>query len=353
MTLWPHLAVHRVSTAYNSSRQFILQGTGTPDGRYLLAKLQSFDWPGFGNYSPEQVALYAPGTGAVKIIGAAPDTTHGVTGIVADNHWVIWYDRGLPEVSSDPSWNLYAYNLATGTTKLIAHNPGYGYYPTPQIDQGMLVWDDNDGPVTLDHSTVVIRLLNLATGTTSDLAQKALGPIINWPWVGWHQVTMASATQVQWDEQFMNMQTGETLTVPAMAAEMVLSGTSLVYNDSNSNSTYFTYLPDIHHPETGKQVYIQPGGFAMNDFTFDGRYIGWHSLGNRDLPAVYDTQLRRVIQFPVQYRPVGTEWLFIHASYVVWLEDPNTDQQNTAAANQHKDLPVIDSIVATSQIMTP
>lgn len=343
--LWPKMQVRRFSTTVNDNQDILFQGSGTPDGRYLIVKIQGRYDPNYGPSFPEQVALYNPASGAFRVIFSAKDAKHGVTGMVADNHWVIWYERGLPELSNDPSWTLYAYHLDTGTMQTIEHNPGYGVYPSPAIDQGKLIWDNTTGAVTLDRATFEIRLLDLATGATRVLAQRAGNPVISWPWVGWGQVTNADPKQFQGDELFMNLLTGESVTVPVMAVEMVLVGTSLVLTDNTDNNTFFTYIPDIHHPSLANQD-VFPTRFTVTNLSFNGRYIGWNSLGTRDLPAVYDVQQRRIIQLPVQYRPNGTEYTFVTPTYIVWGEDPNTDAEETASyQNLHKEPPFIVSIV--------
>jgi hypothetical protein len=324
----------------------IFQGRGTPDGRYLLIKLQSRYNPGYGPPFPEEIALYAPATGAIQVIGKAQDNLHGLTGYVADNQWVAWYQRGLPEESSDNSWTLYAYNIASGTTQIIAHNnPSSPFYPTPQLDHGKLVWDEVDGAATPDRANYVVQMLDLNTGTRTTLAKRAGAPLISWPWVEWSQVTTADGTGGH--EAAENLLTGQQSTIPAMAESKALVGTSFVYASNATNNTAFVYIPDITHPTANNQTYDPSGdgAYSINGLTFNGRYIGWHSLGD-DTPLLYDVQQRRVIAFPLKYPFLGTQTTYIIGNYVTWIEDPNTQAAETASyQQQHKAPPYILSIV--------
>ncbi len=346
-TLWPHLQVRRISDTINANEHIIFQGNGTPDGRFLLTKVQTRYLPGYGPDIPEQVALYDTTSGALRVIASAHDNQHGVTGFVADNHWVAWYERGLPGISADQSWTLYVYSLDTGTIQQIAHNSEGGVYPTPQIDQGKLVWDEvTGGQVTLDRANFVIRYRDLATGATQILAQRAGNPVISWPWVGWSQVTSTDNNGVQGVEQFKNLETGEQATIQVMAYDKVLVGTSLVYMDNNDGSETFIYVPDIRHPDAGVQTY-QPSINTSNGLTFNGRYIGWNSLADHEPPAIYDVQRHQAILLPLQYRPVGTETTFVIETTLVWLEDPNSDNDEaTKYPSQHLNPPVIYSIAS-------
>ncbi len=339
-TRWPNLSVQRISTALSDSVQMIFQGTGTPDGRYLLIKLQSRFATPSGSLPPEQIALYDTTNGTLKVIGTAQDGQHGLTGYVADDHWVAWYERGLPEVSSDSTWSLFVYNRDTGTTQTVVQNAqGQGVYPTIGLDQGRLIWDEVDGDVTLDHANFVMKLLDLASGTRSIIAKRAVGPVISWPWVGWGQVTGNDGTG---HEEFMNMLTQQNVSLDVMADEMVLVGTHLVYA---SNTASFTYVPDIQNMNVNNQTFFPagngPSATSVNGFTFNGRYVGWHALGGSGDPFIYDVQQHQEIQFPMKYPFNGTQTTEIIGHTVTWLEDPNTPDQTAAYQQKHQDPPLI------------
>lgn len=345
MTLWPGLHVKRVTNVVSDQVEMIFQGGATPDGRFLLVKLANRYDPGHGAPYPEHIALYAAATGALRILASARDAKHGLTGFVADNQWVVWYERGLPELSNDQSWTIFAANIASGAITTIAQsNLGGGLYPQPQINQGHLVWDETTGEVTLDRANFVIRLRDMATGAVQTIATKAGNPVISWPWVGWGQVTTADGKGV---EDFHNLQTGEQATIPVMADAVILVGTSLVYQLSGTayDSTNFIYVPDIRNPQDQTQQYA-PSNFTSNSFTFNGRYVGWHSGGSRAQPMVYDVQRQQAITLPVQYRPNGSEYTFVAGPYIVWEEDPNTDAQETYSYQTlHQEPPIIHGIL--------
>lgn len=323
----------------------LFQGGSTPDGHFLLVKLQNRYDPGYGAPYPEHIALYEVATGALRILASARDAKHGLTGFALDSQWVVWYERGLPELSTDQSWTMYAANIASGAITTIAQsNLGGGVYPQPQIDQGKLVWDETTGEVTLDRANFVIRLRDMATGAVQIIATKAGNPVISWPWVGWGQVTTADGKGV---EDFHNLQTGEQSTIPVMADAIILVGTSLVYQVSGTiyDSTNFIYVPDIRHPQDHTQQYT-PGSTTSNSFTFNGRYVGWLSGANRTQPMVYDVQRQQPIVLPVLYRPNGSEYTLVVGPYLIWAEDPNTDAQEMYSYQTlHHAPPFVNSIL--------
>ena len=337
---WPSLPVQRITTALSDTVRIIFQGTGTPDGRYLLTKLASRFVTSKGSFPPEQIALYDTTTGKLKVIGTARDAQHGLTGYVADDHWVAWYELGLPEESTDSTWSLYVYNRDTQTTQTVVPNiQGQGIYPTIGLDQGRLVWSEVDGEATVDHAHFVVKLLDLATGKRIIIANRAVGPIIKWPWIGWGQVTGSDGSGHM---QFQNMLTNESETLNVMADEFILVGTSLVY-ESDGHS--FTYVPDIHNMSANTQNFVPSGfganAFTINGLTFNGRYVGWHILGGSGDPYLYDLQTHQRLHFPMKYPLDGTQLTQIIGHTVTWLEDPNTPDQTAAFKQKNQDPPLI------------
>jgi len=188
-----------------------------------------------------------------------------------------------------------------------------------------------------------VYLLDLETNSRSILAHHALFPVISWPWAGWRQVTNADASG---HEQFENLLTHQQVALNDYAWDKVLIGTSYVYQsagDTDPNATNFTYIPDITQPDQGRQTYTPNIPDGVNSLTFNGRYIGWHSLGNGEPPQVYDVQHRQIILLPTKDRPVPTETTNVTPKAFIWVEDPNASDISPDPNHQQ---PVIFSFMA-------
>ena len=311
-TAWGTVHVTDLPTAIGSDRVFGFDGAATPDGRWLVGTNR----PRAETSGSRYAVLYNITSRRMVTMRQLADARSQIIWASADDRWIVW-----AEANDDPNffnWRLYAYDRATGTVKeitrasIVGGKPVAGPLPLPVVDHGRVVWGQFVGPFgpgTLQNA--VVRMADLATGSTKTLAVSAGQPAFSWPWVSWGVVTSVGSGYTL----LSNLETGDHVRLAVRPATFALDGTSAAYNDTDSLALFL--IDDIRRrpPNAALLLRIDPSsGIHVEWPSLSARIVAW---SQNQSTHVYDRAERRLVVLPVSHISVGS---WVGGRVLLWYD---------------------------------
>jgi hypothetical protein len=304
---------------------FFFENAATPDGQWLVGIVMPRDSQ-TNTTRPSFLALLNVNTGAIQTIAQLRSPQSAVLGVSADDTWVVWSEADDPPGYFD--WTMWAYNRQSGQVTLLAQatqvngKPVVGPAPVPIVDQGHLLWTQVIGPVSAsDTSNEVVRLEDLATGTTTTVATGIYITMLAWPWAGWIQPVPGGDSYVAL-KNLVTRQTARLNQSPPVAVQMY--GTSLIYADSASVNLVRDFTTGTTNAETvfssatdTGQTTDTPQFPSLND-----RLVGWTAFNSTQ---VFDRAEQRLVTLP---SPNGPATVWLPGRLLVWLAPESKAQQD-------------------------
>ena len=320
-TAWGVVHVIDLPTAIGKDRMFGFAQAATPDGRWLIGT----NMPRTEASGAVYAVLYSPTTRQMVTMRQLTDARSQIIWAWADDRWVVW-----TEAADDPNffaWHLYAYDRVNGSSKEIAQasmtagKPVPGPLTRPFVDHGRVVWAQFIGPFgpgTLRNA--VVRMANLATGATTTLAVSAGQPTFSWPWVSWGVATGTGSGHTL----LTNLETGAHLRLDVRPATLALTGTSVAYNDADSQALFL--IDDIRRKPPNALLVLRAeptSGIHFEWPTLSARILAWAQV---ETTLVYDRAERRLVVLPVSHMAVSS---WVGGRLLVWYDSIAMQQGET------------------------
>jgi hypothetical protein len=347
---WGQVAMRSYSASLPDHHHFVFEDAATPDGQWLVGVIQPDEFSD-KSVAPSFLALLNVASGQIVTIRQLLHPQSQVLGASADDHWIVWSESNDVIGYSYPgaSWAMFAYNRQNGQiTQLAAPARVNGQLvqggdPAPLLDRGHLLWSQAVGPVgpTGNLTNLVVRLEDLASGTTSILATSAESAALAWPWATWDQLTPgANGSSSIAGITLKNVVTGQTVTFDQTFYQVELYGTSLVYTDYASVWLLndFTRRGEVDGLPAGQQTVFSGGAYSAVHPQFpslNDRLVAWSSYVTTQ---VYDRAARRLVAMP---SPNGPAYTWVGGRLLAWLAPgPNGNGQMTIEIVDTSTLPV-------------
>ena len=326
---WGNVMTRTQPTVLPDNHLFVFDNAVTPDGKWLVGVVQPRDFIS-NTTRPSFMSLYNVDTGEIKTLQQLLHPQSQVLGASADDNWIVWSEA--PDQPNFADWTLWAYNLQSGQVVQVARaaqdngQPVHGPYPLPMVEQGQLLWSQAIGPISQnDLTNAVVRLDDLATGTTMTLATRAGSSILAWPWAAWDQSVPGGDGYVA----LKNLVTGQPTKLEQQPKFVTLYGTSMVYADAAS--VYL--LEDFTKSTTGEQTVFSSANNSGETTdhpqypSLNSRIVGWTSYVTTQ---VFDRAEKRLVTLP---SPNGPAVTWVVGRLLVWLTpEPKAQQDQDSQA---------------------
>ncbi|HVF98215.1 MAG TPA: hypothetical protein VND68_00115 [Chloroflexia bacterium] len=316
-----------------SKDYYLMPQSMASDGKYLLATAFYSQVDESSPDKPGKVVMADITTGQIteiystKVGGIVP---YGVTG---DESWVVW-SQAPKEPGFFSDWEMYAYNRAERSIRLIASAPkdkgglpAIGSDGSAHVDHGRVVWSETV-PDQGDTSRNIVKKLVLDTGEITTLSENGYVPVISWPYVAWLQVaeqtTPEGSTPAQQGIDLeiitLNLESGakKTLHGPRQPIGFALRKDSVIWISTDGRQLVLTNIEETFEQIVAVAQTAEP----FSEPSIDDRFITW---GGQPSAHVWDRKknsLVTIVSDTVARRFVG-------AGMLVW-DGPASDLPGAA-----------------------
>ncbi len=309
-TAWGAVHVIDLPTAIGKDRMFGFAQAATPDGRWLIGT----NMPRTEASGAVYAVLYSPTTRQMVTMRQLTDARSQIIGASADDRWVVW-----AEAADDPTfWHLFAYDRVTGTSHEVAQTATAGGSPVPGpvsgpvVDHGRAFWAQFVDPLgSAKPRHAVVRMANLDTGVSTTPAVSAGQPTFSWPWVSWGVATGTGSGHTL----LTNLETGAHLRLDVRPATLTLTGTSVAYNDADSQALFL--IDDIRRKPPNALLVLRAeptSGIHFEWPTLSTRILAWAQV---ETTLVYDRAEHRLVVLPVSHMAVSS---WVSGRLLVWYD---------------------------------